>query len=63
MNSKNSTVIAGEPNALNEVFATLESQERFNRKVKVDVASHSPQMDGIKQDLFDALKSIQPNTK
>ena len=60
MNSKNSTVIAGEPNALNEVFATLESQERFNRKVKVDVASHSPQMDGIKQDLFDALKSIQP---
>jgi acyl transferase domain-containing protein len=60
MNSKNSTVISGEPTALNEVFAKLESQGRFNRKVKVDVASHSPQMDAIKQDLFQALESIQP---
>jgi acyl transferase domain-containing protein len=60
MNSKNSTVISGEPTALNEVFAKLESQGRFNRKVKVDVASHSPQMDAIKQDLLHALESIQP---
>ena len=60
MNSKNSTVISGEPTALNEVFAKLESQGRFNRKVKVDVASHSPQMDAIKQDLFQALENIQP---
>ena len=60
INSKNSLVISGEPNALNEVFATLESQGRFNRKIKVDVASHSPQMDSIMQDLADALQSVQP---
>ncbi|MFN8282534.1 MAG: type I polyketide synthase [Chitinophagales bacterium] len=60
MNSKNSTVLSGDPIALNEVFAKLEAQERFNRKVKVDVASHSPQMDVIKQHLFEALETIQP---
>ncbi|HMV14122.1 MAG TPA: type I polyketide synthase [Chitinophagales bacterium] len=60
MNSKNSTVISGDPAALDEVFAKLEAQGRFNRKVKVNVASHSTQMDEIKQDLFDALQTIQP---
>jgi acyl transferase domain-containing protein/NAD(P)-dependent dehydrogenase (short-subunit alcohol dehydrogenase family)/acyl carrier protein len=60
MNSKNSTVISGDPTALNEVFSKLEIQGRFNRKVKVDVASHSPQMDVIKQDLFNTLENIQP---
>lgn len=60
MNSKNSTVLSGEPTALNEVFAKLEAQGRFNRKVKVDVASHSTQMDAIKQHLFDALTTLQP---
>ena len=59
INSKNSLVISGEPNAWKEVFATLESQGRFNRKIKVDVASHSPQMDSIMQDLADALQSVQ----
>ena len=60
MNSANSTVIAGEPAALNELFSTLENESRFNRKVKVNVASHSYQMDTIKEDLRIALKDIQP---
>lgn len=60
VNSKNSLVLSGEPMALNEVFAKLESQERFNRKVKVDVASHSPQMDGIMETLAHHLSDIRP---
>jgi acyl transferase domain-containing protein/NAD(P)-dependent dehydrogenase (short-subunit alcohol dehydrogenase family)/acyl carrier protein len=60
INSKNSLVISGEPDALNDVFAKLETQGRFNRKIKVDVASHSPQMEIIMQDLADVLQPIQP---
>ncbi len=60
MNSKNSTVISGEPSALEEVFAKLEAQGSFNRKIKVDVASHSPQMDAIMDDLQNAIQAIQP---
>jgi acyl transferase domain-containing protein/acyl carrier protein len=60
MNSKNSTVLSGDPHALNEIFARLEAQGRFNRKVKVDVASHSPQMDDIKVQLHQNLQNLQP---
>jgi acyl transferase domain-containing protein len=60
MNSKNSTVLSGDPDALNAVFSVLEQQGRFNRKVKVDVASHSPQMDGIKETLKKNLEHLQP---
>ncbi|MFN8236532.1 MAG: type I polyketide synthase [Chitinophagales bacterium] len=60
MNSRNSTVLSGDPEALNAVFSVLEQQGRFNRKVKVDVASHSPQMDGIKEELQKNLQHLQP---
>lgn len=60
VNSKNSLVLSGDPDALNEVFAQLEAQGRFNRKIKVDVASHSPQMDGIMGELANQLADIQP---
>lgn len=60
MNSPTSTVIAGEPEALNAVFTQLEAAGRFCRKVKVDVASHSPQMDPIKEELRQALQNLQP---
>ena len=60
MNSPTSTVIAGEPEALNSVFTALEGAGRFCRKVKVDVASHSPQMDPIKEELRQALQNLQP---
>src|SRR5690606_1559381 len=42
------------------VLAELEGKGLFCRQVKVDVASHSSQMDPLKADLFEALKDIQP---
>lgn len=60
MNSEHSTVLSGDPDALNTVFAQLEAQGRFNRKVKVDVASHSPQMDSLLPELQQQLQTIQP---
>jgi acyl transferase domain-containing protein/NADPH:quinone reductase-like Zn-dependent oxidoreductase/acyl carrier protein len=60
LNSKNSTVISGTSSALNEVFETLEKQGRFNRKVNVNVASHSPQMDEITKPLEQSLFALKP---
>jgi acyl transferase domain-containing protein/NADP-dependent 3-hydroxy acid dehydrogenase YdfG/acyl carrier protein len=58
INSKNSIVLSGDSDALNQVFEQLEQQGKFNRKVKVDVASHSPQMDGILDSLKQKLANI-----
>lgn len=59
-NSPRSTVLSGDPVALGEVIETLESQDIFCRLIKVDVASHSPQMDPLKADLLAALEGLQP---
>ncbi|MDI1443198.1 type I polyketide synthase [Polyangium sp. 6x1] len=59
-NGPRSTVISGEPAALDEVVTKLEGRGVFCRRVKVDVASHSPQMDVLKQDLSTALADLRP---
>jgi len=59
-NSPKSTVVAGDKNSIDEVLAELEGKGLFCRLVKVDVASHSPQMDPLKEDLRKALKEITP---
>jgi acyl transferase domain-containing protein len=59
-NSPTSTVISGDTAAMEEVFALLEKQNIFCRPVKVDFASHSPQVDGILDDLFHVLEGIRP---
>ncbi|NMO16394.1 SDR family NAD(P)-dependent oxidoreductase [Pyxidicoccus fallax] len=59
-NSPRSTVIAGEPAALAEVLAALEAKKVFCRRVKVDVASHSPQVEPLRDDLLAALSALQP---
>ena len=42
-NSPRSSVISGDPKAVQQVMAELERDDVFCRLVKVDVASHSPQ--------------------
>ncbi len=59
-NSPRSTVISGAPAALDKVLAKLEKQEVFCRLVRVDVASHSPQMDVLKPELFGMLQDLAP---
>jgi len=61
VNSPNSVVLSGDPAALEEVLARLEAEGRFGRKIKVDVASHSPQMDSISPLLSDSLAVLQPH--
>jgi myxalamid-type polyketide synthase MxaE and MxaD len=59
-NSVTSTVLSGDPGALGEVLAGLEHEGVFCRRVKVDVASHSPQVDDLCGDLVTALAGIRP---
>jgi acyl transferase domain-containing protein/acyl carrier protein len=55
-----STVLSGDPAALDEVLAALEARSVFCRRIKVDVASHSPQMDPLQDDLGAALAAVRP---
>jgi acyl transferase domain-containing protein/NADPH:quinone reductase-like Zn-dependent oxidoreductase/NAD(P)-dependent dehydrogenase (short-subunit alcohol dehydrogenase family)/acyl carrier protein len=59
-NSPRSTVLAGDPEKLNAVVEALEARDTFCRWVHVDVASHSPQMDVLKEDLGRALAEVRP---
>ena len=59
-NSARSTVLAGEPAALAAVLAGLERRGVFCRRVKVDVASHSPQVDPLRPAMLAALADVRP---
>ncbi|UQA57015.1 type I polyketide synthase [Polyangium aurulentum] len=59
-NSPRSTVLSGDPDALAEVLAQLERDDVFCRLIKVDVASHSPQVDPIRDELLDVLAGLSP---
>jgi phthiocerol/phenolphthiocerol synthesis type-I polyketide synthase B len=59
-NSPRSCVISGEPGVVREVIAECERDGVFCRLVKVDVASHSPQMDGPAAALAAELADLTP---
>ncbi|MFI5528202.1 SDR family NAD(P)-dependent oxidoreductase [Kitasatospora sp. NPDC051853] len=59
-NSPRSTVLSGDVAALERIAAGLEADEVFCRWVKVDVASHSPQMEPLREELLAALAGVTP---
>ncbi len=59
-NSPTSTVISGDPEAIEAALRILEERDIFCRPVRVDVASHSRQMDPLKVQLFAALQDLKP---
>ncbi|CCH32770.1 type I polyketide synthase [Actinosynnema sp. NPDC047251] len=61
VNAPTSTVISGDPDAVERVTARLEARGTFCRVLRsVDFASHSPQMDPLVDDLADALCGLRP---
>ena len=58
--SPNSTVIGGDTQTVRELVADWERREIMAREVAVDVASHSPQVDPILDDLATALSDLRP---
>ncbi|MEU2631739.1 acyltransferase domain-containing protein, partial [Kitasatospora sp. NPDC007106] len=59
-NSPNATVLAGPPEAIAAISADLEGRHVLCRTVRVEVASHSPDMDLIATDLVAALDGLAP---
>jgi len=59
-NGPRATVISGDPEALDDVLAKLAERDIFIRRVNVDVASHSPQVDSILDALAAELEGLQP---
>ncbi|MGW0158707.1 sulfolipid-1 biosynthesis phthioceranic/hydroxyphthioceranic acid synthase [Mycobacterium sp. NPDC003323] len=58
--SPRSTVVGGAKESIRELVAEWESRDVMAREVAVDVASHSPQVDPILDDLADALEDLDP---
>ena len=59
-NGPRSTVISGDPGAIEEVLTALRARDVFCRPVKVDVASHSPQVDALRSALLGDLAGVRP---
>lgn len=59
-NGPKSTVLSGDAQVIEQLLDQLEERQVFNRLIKVDYASHSPQMDQLKEDLLDQLSAVNP---
>jgi len=57
-NGPRSTVLSGDPAVLETVLEGLRAREIFCRPVKVDVAAHSPHMEGLRPELVNDLKGL-----
>ena len=60
--SPQSTVVAGATKSVRKLVAAWEQREVMAREVAVDVASHSPQVDPILDELIEVLADLNPMT-
>ena len=60
--SPQSTVIGGATQTVRELVAAWEQRDVMAREIAVDVASHSPQVDPILDELTDVLAELNPMT-
>ncbi|KUN38634.1 hypothetical protein AQJ30_13920 [Streptomyces longwoodensis] len=60
VNGPSSTVVSGEPDALDELMGTCETEGVRARRIAVDYASHSPQVESIREQVTEALAGIEP---
>ncbi|MFK7734716.1 MAG: SDR family NAD(P)-dependent oxidoreductase [Pirellulaceae bacterium] len=60
INGPTSVTISGERDAIHSLADKLESQGIFCRRLAVEYAFHSPQMEPVREELLRSLASIQP---
>ncbi|MER5780046.1 acyltransferase domain-containing protein, partial [Streptomyces sp. NPDC002039] len=60
VNGPASVVVSGEPDALDELLASCEADGVRARRIAVDYASHSAQVDVLAEDLLRELADIRP---
>jgi polyketide synthase 12/myxalamid-type polyketide synthase MxaF len=59
-NGLTSTILSGEPRALDRIVSEIRSRDVFGARIDVNVAAHSPQIDPIMGDLRASLAEIRP---
>jgi acyl transferase domain-containing protein/NADPH:quinone reductase-like Zn-dependent oxidoreductase/acyl carrier protein len=59
-NSPAATVLSGAPADIDEILSTMERSGVVGRKIDVDFASHSPQMDELLGELEEGLTELRP---
>ncbi|WP_304441522.1 type I polyketide synthase [Kitasatospora sp. MBT63] len=62
VNGPSATVVSGEPEALAELVAGYRAEEVRARLIPVDYASHSAQVDGLREELLQLLAPIRPRS-
>ncbi|MER8155266.1 type I polyketide synthase [Streptomyces sp. NPDC094472] len=62
VNGPSSAVVSGEPEALDELLASCEADEVRARRVPVDYASHSAQVELLREELLELLAPVQPKS-
>ncbi|WP_137149071.1 type I polyketide synthase [Mycolicibacterium sp. CR10] len=60
--SPRQTVVAGLPEQIDAVIAAVAAQDKFARRVNMEVASHTALMDPVLADLRSALADVTPRT-
>ena len=58
--SPKQSVIAGPPDQVDELVATVDAQGKLARRIEVDVASHHPTIDPVLPELREALSYLAP---
>ncbi|MEU0009628.1 acyltransferase domain-containing protein, partial [Streptomyces sp. NPDC006314] len=62
LNGPTSVVVAGEPQALDELIASCEADEIRARRVPVDYASHTSHVERIEEELARVLAEVRPQS-
>nr|AAG13919.1 megalomicin 6-deoxyerythronolide B synthase 3 [Micromonospora megalomicea subsp. nigra] len=60
VNGPRSVVLAGENGPLDELIAECEAEGVTARRIPVDYASHSPQVESLREELLAALAGVRP---
>ncbi|WP_394836500.1 SDR family NAD(P)-dependent oxidoreductase [Pendulispora rubella] len=60
INGPRSTVVSGLPEAIDDFLARMTADQIFARKVRVDIASHSPCMDAMRDELLHVVDDVRP---
>nr|AIT55263.1 GulF [Pyxidicoccus fallax] len=59
-NGPHTVLLSGTPGPIEQILRELQQQDVFCRAIKVDYASHSPQMDPLRPELQRALSGVKP---
>jgi acyl transferase domain-containing protein/NADPH:quinone reductase-like Zn-dependent oxidoreductase/thioesterase domain-containing protein/acyl carrier protein len=60
INSARSTLVSGDPESVQALVSELSAAQLFARQVRVDYASHSAQMEAVREELLEQLAGLEP---